>query len=84
MLRLVALVRTEVSEERRASIIRVTRMCELGITLAITSNRGMLRRNTMFISSCYVGDAGATFFRNVFLQEPRGVTSQKTALFKHK
>jgi hypothetical protein len=36
MLRRVALVRTEVSEERIASIIRVTRICELETTLAVT------------------------------------------------
>jgi hypothetical protein len=42
MLRLVALVRTEVSEERNASIIRVTRMGELETTLAITDNRPTL------------------------------------------
>jgi hypothetical protein len=46
MLRRVALVRTEISEERSASFIRVTRICELGTTLAVTSNRRMLRRNT--------------------------------------
>jgi hypothetical protein len=34
----VALVRTDVSKERIASIIRVKRISELGITLAITSN----------------------------------------------
>jgi hypothetical protein len=45
MLRRVALVRTDVSEELSASIIRVTRISELG-TLAITSNRRTLRRNT--------------------------------------
>jgi hypothetical protein len=38
VLRSVALVRTEVTEEHIASIIRVTRIGELGITLAITSN----------------------------------------------
>jgi hypothetical protein len=38
MLRRVALVRTDVSEERSASIIRVTRIGELGTTLAVTSN----------------------------------------------
>jgi hypothetical protein len=43
MLRRVALVRTDVSEELSASIIRVTRICELG-TLAVTSNRRRLRR----------------------------------------
>jgi hypothetical protein len=38
ILRRVALVRTDVSEELSASIIRVTRICELGTTLAVTSN----------------------------------------------
>jgi hypothetical protein len=39
MLHHVALVRTDVSEESIACIIRVTRIGELGTTLAITSNR---------------------------------------------
>jgi hypothetical protein len=39
VLRRVALVRTDVSEELSASIIRVTRIGELGTTLAVTSNR---------------------------------------------
>jgi hypothetical protein len=42
MLRRVALVRTDVSEELSASFIRVTRTAELGITLAVTSNRRTL------------------------------------------
>jgi hypothetical protein len=42
MLRRVALIRTYVSEERRSSIIRVTRIDELRITLAVTSNRRTL------------------------------------------
>jgi hypothetical protein len=46
MLRRVALVRTDVSEEPSASFIRVTRIGELGTTLAATSNRLTLRRNT--------------------------------------
>jgi hypothetical protein len=46
MLRRVALVRTDVSEELRASFIRVTIIGELGTTLAVTSNRRTLRRNT--------------------------------------
>jgi hypothetical protein len=45
MLRRVAIVRTDVSEEIAASIIRVTRLGELGRTLAVTSNRCTLRRN---------------------------------------
>jgi hypothetical protein len=38
MLCLVALVRTDVSEELSASFIRVTRIGGLGTTLAVTSN----------------------------------------------
>jgi hypothetical protein len=37
MLRRVALVRTDVSEERSASFVRVTRIGELGTTVAVTS-----------------------------------------------
>jgi hypothetical protein len=42
MLRRVALVRTDVSEEPSASFIKVTRIGELGTTLAVTSNRRTL------------------------------------------
>jgi hypothetical protein len=45
MLRLVALVRTDVLEEPGASFIRVIRIGELGTTQAASSNRRMLRRN---------------------------------------
>jgi hypothetical protein len=38
MLRLVDLVRTDVSEEPSTCIIKVTRIGELGTTLAVTSN----------------------------------------------
>jgi hypothetical protein len=38
MLRRVALVRTDVSEELSPSFIRVARLGELGTTLAVTSN----------------------------------------------
>jgi hypothetical protein len=38
MLRRVALVRTDVSEEHSGCIIRVIRIGELGTTLAVTSN----------------------------------------------
>jgi hypothetical protein len=47
MLRRVALVRTDVSEELSTSFIRVTRIGELGTMLAVTSNQRMLRRNTI-------------------------------------
>jgi hypothetical protein len=56
----VALVRTDVSEELSASFIRVTRIGELGTTLAVTRNRPPKLR---------------------FLQEPHGLTSQKTPFF---
>jgi hypothetical protein len=39
MLRRVALVRTDVSEEYSPSIIRVPRIGELGTMVAVTSNR---------------------------------------------
>jgi hypothetical protein len=45
-LRRLALVRADVSDDLSASIIRVTRIGELGPTLAVTSNRSTLRRNT--------------------------------------
>jgi hypothetical protein len=44
MLHRVALVRTDASEQLRASSIRVTRIAELGTTLAITSYSRNLRR----------------------------------------
>jgi hypothetical protein len=46
LLRPVALVRTDFSEDLSASIIMVTRIGKLGTTLAVTSNRHTLRRNT--------------------------------------
>jgi hypothetical protein len=44
MLRRVALVRTDVSEELSSFFIRATRIGEIGITLAVTSNRRTQRR----------------------------------------
>jgi hypothetical protein len=49
MLRHVALVKTDVSDELSDSIIRVTRIDELGTTLSVTSNGRTLRRN----NSCH-------------------------------
>jgi hypothetical protein len=42
------LVRTDVSEERIACIIRVTRIGQLGTTFAVTTNRSMLQGSTMW------------------------------------
>jgi hypothetical protein len=63
MLRRVALVRTDVSEELSASFIRVTRIGELGTTPTVTSNRRTLKRK---------------FLRNVGSYKSHSVTSQKT------
>jgi hypothetical protein len=51
MLRRMALVRTDVSEELRASIIRVTRIGKLGTMLAVASNRLKLRRLSALVAS---------------------------------
>jgi hypothetical protein len=70
MLRRVALVRTDVSEELSASsFFRVTRIGKLGTTLALTSNRRTLRRNIEYPP------------KRRFLQDPHGVISQKTPFF---
>jgi hypothetical protein len=47
MLHHVSLLRADISEERSASIISVTRRNELGTMLAVTSNRRTLQRNTI-------------------------------------
>jgi hypothetical protein len=44
VLQRVVLVRTDVSEERVASFITVTKFVELGTTVALTSNQSTLRR----------------------------------------
>jgi hypothetical protein len=55
MLRRVALVRTDVSEELNASFFRVTRIGEIGTTPAVTSNRRSPRSNTKGILSRETG-----------------------------
>jgi hypothetical protein len=55
MLRRVALVTTDVSEDLSVSFIRTTRIGELGTTLAVTSNRRTSVRD----------EGGAKFLRNV-------------------
>jgi hypothetical protein len=51
MLRRVALVRTDVSEELSASFIRVTRINELGTTLAVISSVRQLLVTTSVVPS---------------------------------
>jgi hypothetical protein len=98
MLRSVALVRTDISEERRASFIRVKRIGELGTTLALTSNRRKLlvflrsvRRLLITASLVHSSLIRVTLMKEALtssetsvLIRPHGVTSQKTPFFnKH-
>jgi hypothetical protein len=76
LLRRVALVRTDFSEEPGDSFIRVTKIGELGTTQAATSNRRTLRRNWYFFADfCHPDEGGARFLLNV---GSYGVTTQKT------
>jgi hypothetical protein len=52
MLRRVALVRTDISEEISASFIRVIRIRELGTTQAATSNRLGISSQRASVASC--------------------------------
>jgi hypothetical protein len=52
MVRRVTVIRTDISGESSACIFKVTRIGELGTTLAVTSNRRTLRRNN--ILSAYI------------------------------
>jgi hypothetical protein len=56
LLRHVALVRTDVSEEPGASFIRVTKIGELGSTQAATSNREEFLRSVrrLLVAACVV------------------------------
>jgi hypothetical protein len=66
MLRRVALVRTNVSEEPSAYFIRVTKIGKLGTTEAATSNRRTLGRNTnMSAIFCGLDVSSLPFFRLV-------------------
>jgi hypothetical protein len=69
ILRHAALVRTGLSEEPSASIIRVTRISELVTTLAVTSNRSKLRRNTDVCSyESHTASHHRTAFFNISFQ----------------
>jgi hypothetical protein len=82
MLHRVALVRTDVLEERIASIISVTRIGKLG-TLAVANNRSTLRRNlTRWFLSPWLWRRYIPPKRR-FSQEPHIVTSKRTEFFSH-
>jgi hypothetical protein len=72
MLRSIALVRIDVSQELSASFITVTIIGELRTTLAVTRNRQMLRRNTYLQLAFFLvhrffhpDEGGGKFLRNV-------------------
>jgi hypothetical protein len=74
MLHCVALVGTYISVKLSASFIMVTRIGEVGTTLAVTSNRCTLRRASVascslccsyFTNSCPPYEGGTTILRNV-------------------
>jgi hypothetical protein len=60
MLRRVALVRTDVSEELSAYINKVIRIGELGTTLVVSYGK-----RSQFTDSCHPDKGGAKFLRNV-------------------
>jgi hypothetical protein len=86
MLRRVALVRTDVSEELSASFIRVTRIGELRTTLGVTSNRRTLRRNIVVaynitLHILYIYIYIYIYIRRIPRTSPRFVTT--TAAIAH-
>jgi hypothetical protein len=78
MVRRVVHVRSDVSEERIASIFKVTRIGKLGTSLAVTSKPNPAARWFLlpWWWRLYVPP------KYLLLQEPHGIMSQKTAFFK--
>jgi hypothetical protein len=84
MLCSVALVRTDVSEELSASFIKVTRIGEVGTTLDVTREVVFIcsvRRLLVTASVAPSSPILIALMKEALLQEPHGVTSQKTPLF---
>jgi hypothetical protein len=74
----VALLITNVSEDRIASTNMVTKIGETGKTSAATIKRSTLQSSSILVTLMmrrYIP------LKRRFLQEPCGVTSQKTAFF---
>jgi hypothetical protein len=88
MLRLVTLVRTDISKERIAYIIRVTGIGELSKTLTISSKRSTVLR-LLVTANIFLAHRFLSLWwwrryvppKRMILKEPWGVTSQKTAFF---
>jgi hypothetical protein len=79
MLRRVALVRTNVSEERSASFIRVTRIDEVGTTLGVISNRRKLRRNSS-VCRLLVTSSGVPTSQILVILMMEGLSSPETSV----
>jgi hypothetical protein len=73
----VAVVRTDVSEERIAPFNRVTRIAELGTTLAACFGFQLLLTSVLVTMMMEAIRSSET----QFLQQPHGVISQKMAFF---
>jgi hypothetical protein len=81
MLRRVALVRTDVSQELSTSFIRVTRIGEQETTLAVTNHRLTLRRNTSYWYLVFLRSMRRLFVTaSVVPSSPILVTLMKEAL----
>jgi hypothetical protein len=65
MLPRVVLVRTDVSEERIVSIMKVTRIGELGTTLAVTRNRSILKGTANVVSSSLIRSSETSLLTRV-------------------
>jgi hypothetical protein len=88
MLRRVALDRINVSEELSPSFIRATSIGELGITIAVISNRRSVRRLLLTANVVPSSPILVTLMKEALsssetsvIQEPHGLTSQKTPFF---
>jgi hypothetical protein len=76
LLRRVALVRTGVSEEFSTSFIRVTRIGELGTTLALTSNRRSVRRFLVAVSVVLSSPILVTLMKDVLSSSETSVLTR--------
>jgi hypothetical protein len=79
MLSRMAVVRTNVSEEHIASIIRATRIGELETTLAAPSYRNTLRRNVICVFLCSSETSIPTGHTRRNITEDDIVTAVKTS-----